>query len=116
MDACVFGWTNKKYQVNIYFIPGLGVDNRVFQKLELPSHLNVHYLEWILPISLTESIKEYAKRLAQSIDVKTPYIIVGLSFGGIIAKELQAFLNPEKTNYYFKCFISRSIALVFQNG
>ncbi len=83
--------------MNIYFIPGLGVDNRVFRKIILPHGFNAFYFEWILPISIEEPIEEYAKRLVQSINIKAPYILVGLSFGGIIAKELQAFLKPEKT-------------------
>jgi hypothetical protein len=83
--------------VNVYFIPGLGVDNRVFQKIKLPPGFKAYYFKWISPASIKEPIEEYAKRLAQSVDVRTPYIIIGLSFGGIIAKELQVFLSPEKT-------------------
>ncbi len=82
--------------MNIYFISGLGIDSRVFKKLQLPADYNIHYLEWIQPLP-KENITHYAKRLAVSIDQSKPFILIGLSFGGMIASEMNTFLKPVKT-------------------
>jgi hypothetical protein len=82
--------------VNLYFISGLGVDERVFQRLSLAPDLRVHYLKWIKPLK-KESITNYAKRLSEGIDQSKPFILIGLSFGGILASEMNQFVKPVKT-------------------
>lgn len=58
---------------NIYILSGLGVDRRVFKKIDFGS-LKVTYLEWIAPIS-TESISSYARRLSAKITAERPILI-----------------------------------------
>ena len=82
--------------MNLYFISGLGVDERVFQKLKLSPALTVHYLRWIKPLK-KESITSYAKRLSEGIDQSKPFALIGLSFGGMLASEMNQFLKPAKT-------------------
>ena len=82
--------------MNIYFISGLGADRKAFERLQLPSHFTIHYLDWIKPFK-NESLNEYAKRLASSIDIASPFSIVGLSMGGMIASVMTTFLQPYKT-------------------
>jgi len=82
--------------VNVYFISGLGVDRRVFQKLQLPAHYHLHYLDWITPLP-QEAMSHYAQRLAQAINQLQPFALIGLSFGGMIATEITALLHPAKT-------------------
>lgn len=80
--------------MTIYGISGLGADKRVFNFLELDYPFVA--IEWIKP-NLNESIKSYAIRLSKSIDTSTDFILIGVSFGGLIAVELNKILNPRLT-------------------
>jgi pimeloyl-ACP methyl ester carboxylesterase len=82
--------------MNVYFISGLGADRRAFEKISLPGCFSIHYLDWIKNRK-GESLNEYAKRLAESIDTTQPFAIVGLSMGGMIASAMTQFLQPHKT-------------------
>jgi len=77
----------------IYAIPGLGVDERVFHDLDLS--LKVHYLNWISPIK-GESLLNYAKRMAASIPNDEASILLGMSFGGVLAQEIASFKPIDK--------------------
>ncbi|WP_312193210.1 alpha/beta hydrolase [Sphingobacterium sp.] len=77
----------------IYIISGLGVDQRVFSKINFGS-LDIEYLDWITPIS-HEPLAIYAKRLSSKITVKQP-ILIGLSFGGMIAIEIAKTIPIKK--------------------
>jgi len=70
-----------------YFIPGLAADKRVFRHIQLPENFEPVFLEWITPLE-DESLPQYAYRLAEQIDINEPYIIIGLSFGGMLAVEI----------------------------
>ena len=70
----------------IYFISGLGADERVFQFLELPNHPFKH-IHWLSP-EKRESITHYSSRLIQQIDTTQEVILIGVSFGGMIAQEI----------------------------
>lgn len=78
---------------NIYIISGLGVDQRVFSKINFGS-LDIEYLDWITP-SPHEPLAIYAKRLSSKITVKQP-ILIGLSFGGMIAIEIAKTIPVKK--------------------
>jgi hypothetical protein len=58
--------------------------------------LAVHYLRWIKPLK-KESITSYAKRLSENIDQSKPFALIGLSFGGMLASEMNQFVKPVKT-------------------
>lgn len=78
---------------NLYLISGLGADYRAFQNLDL-SKYNVNHMLWIKP-EKTDGIHEYASRLLSQIKDKKP-ILIGLSFGGIIAIEIGKLIETEK--------------------
>lgn len=80
---------NKK----LYFISGLGADHRAFQKLDL-AEFELHHLEWLTQIK-DESISSYASRMSQQIESNEP-VILGLSFGGIIAVEILKYKPQSK--------------------
>ncbi|MER3470273.1 MAG: hypothetical protein C4330_02805 [Chitinophagaceae bacterium] len=82
--------------MNVYFISGLGADERVFANLKLPAFCTPQYLRWI-PFEKSETIPHYARRLASGIDTSKPFVVIGLSLGGMIASEMQSFLHPLKT-------------------
>ncbi|WP_353717332.1 hypothetical protein [Dyadobacter sp. 676] len=68
-------------KMNVYFISGLGADERVFTKLKLDPRLNVKYIKWVRPLK-KETLQHYAARLSKQIDTSQPFQLVGLSFGG----------------------------------
>jgi esterase/lipase len=78
----------------VYFISGLGADKTIFQNLELPDIEQIH-VDWIKPLQ-NESFESYAKRLSEVITEPNP-IIVGLSFGGMMAIEISKLLPTQKT-------------------
>jgi len=82
--------------MNLYFISGLGADKRVFQKLILPDLFIIHHIEWV-HVSGHESMDSYCRRLSQQIDQTQPFILIGLSFGGLIAIRMSSFLSPVQT-------------------
>ncbi|MEL6928209.1 MAG: alpha/beta hydrolase [Cyanobacteria bacterium J06600_6] len=78
---------------DIYCVSGLGADERVFQKLKFEGYRPIH-IKWIEP-EKKENISEYTKRLASQITAEKP-ILIGLSFGGIIAVEIAKNMATEK--------------------
>ena len=80
-------------QLKVYGIGGLGVDERIFSELDLKFEL--FPLKWIDP-EPDETMKNYVSRLSKQIDTRIPFSIIGVSFGGIVALELNKILSPEK--------------------
>jgi pimeloyl-ACP methyl ester carboxylesterase len=76
-----------------YFISGLGADRVIFKNLELPEGIEAVHIDWISPLE-NESLCSYASRLSQKIDPSQPFILIGLSFGGMLAVEISRFLKP----------------------
>lgn len=82
-------------KISVYFMPGLAASSLIFERIVLPDSLfEVHLLDWELPIA-NESLKDYAKRMAEKITAPNP-VLIGVSFGGILVQEMAAFLNPLK--------------------
>lgn len=78
-----------------YFISGLGADKKAFQRIKLPTGYEPVYLDWIIP-EKNESLTEYARRFSSLINDDS-FILIGLSFGGMLACELARLRNPAKT-------------------
>ena len=76
----------------IYIFSGLGVDQRVFDKIDF-GNLDVEFIDWIEPLK-NESLSDYAKRISQSLTDSNPTLI-GLSFGGMIAVEISKILQTK---------------------
>jgi pimeloyl-ACP methyl ester carboxylesterase len=79
-----------------YFISGLGADKKVFQKIKLPQGYEPIYLDWIPP-QKDESLVDYARRFSSLIKNDGAFVLIGLSFGGMLACELARLRNPMKT-------------------
>ncbi|MHC2991365.1 hypothetical protein OB13_07145 [Pontibacter sp. HJ8] len=90
----------------VYFISGLGADERMFQFLHIHCCDRV-YVRWIRP-ETNESLANYARRLATQITEPDP-VLVGMSFGGVVAIELARFLHPRKTILISSIASSRSL-------
>ncbi|MFM9839801.1 MAG: alpha/beta hydrolase [Cyclobacteriaceae bacterium] len=80
----------------IYFISGLGADERAFQKLSLPTNWTIKHLKWI-DVAPNETLKSYVLKFSKLIDASEEFSLVGLSFGGIMATELNKILQPKTT-------------------
>ncbi|MBY0427145.1 MAG: alpha/beta hydrolase [Cytophagales bacterium] len=78
----------------LYFVSGLGADERVFQFLELPGFEQVH-IHWV-PTTVGESLGEYCKKLSQQIDILDDIVLIGVSFGGLVVQELAKIVPAKK--------------------
>jgi pimeloyl-ACP methyl ester carboxylesterase len=78
---------------HIYCISGLGADEKAFTYLNIAGYTLKH-VNWITPHK-RESLQSYALRLAEQITEPSP-IILGLSFGGMLAIEMAKHIPTEK--------------------
>ena len=69
----------------VYCISGLGADEKVFCNLHLKGH-KLKYIPWLVPHK-RETIKQYARRMAEHIEQESP-VLLGVSFGGMIGIEI----------------------------
>jgi len=88
--------------MNIYYISGLGADHRAFDKLDFVKQHQANYLPWLRPTQKRESIESYAQRLAKKIKGEKP-ILVGLSFGGMVAMEIAKIIDVERVILISSC-------------
>ncbi len=79
--------------MKVYFIPGIGVDYRLFLHLRLPEGYEPAYIHWIPPIK-KEKLTDYACRLMPQVDTTEAFILAGLSLGGIMAIEMAKRVPP----------------------
>lgn len=80
---------------SIYFIPGLAASSKIFERIHLDHNLyDLNYLEWLEP-KKNETLDEYIKRFVALID-KPNAILIGVSFGGIIAQEIAKRIPYQK--------------------
>jgi hypothetical protein len=95
-DGLNYNFIKLKTQTKIHLISGLGADKRTFEKLQLNPIFEQNHIDWINPMP-SESIEQYAKRLIELHKISDGDIILGLSFGGIIAVEMNKLLSPGLT-------------------
>ncbi len=95
----------------IYLLSGLGADKRIFDRLDLPG-FEVHYIEWIKPLP-DDTMKSYAQRLSTQIKSPNP-ILIGVSFGGMMATEIATQVAPEKVILISSARDSNAIPFYFR--
>ena len=78
----------------IYLLPGQGADYRLFKYIDFP-YDTVH-LEFPVPEKKT-TLREYAHGFIPRIDTSRPFILIGVSLGGMICSELTDTLEPDLT-------------------
>lgn len=74
--------------MDCYCISGLGADQRIFSRLDLPG-VSLTHLAWLIP-EAAESIAAYADRMRSRIPGDNP-VLIGVSFGGMMAIEIAKF-------------------------
>ena len=77
----------------VFIFSGLGADYRVFQNLDLSNYEPI-YIDWLRPVN-NESIVDYARRFLPQITTTRP-VLIGLSFGGLVAVEVSKLIEVEK--------------------
>ena len=81
--------------MKLYVVSGLGADFKVLEKIKFPSHVEVVFLDWIIP-EKNEDFKSYIEKMAARIDDSEPFYLLGYSFGGIIVQEIDKIKPAEK--------------------
>ena len=76
----------------IYIFSGLGVDERVFDTIDF-SDLDSVFVDWIDPLK-NETFESYARRISK--DFEKDSILIGLSFGGMLAVEISKIIPTKK--------------------
>lgn len=98
----------------IYFLSGLGADERIFSRLEFPD-CEVIYLPWIAP-EKEETLPSYAQRMAMQIPENEPFLLAGISFGGMLATEIVKTRRPEKLLLFSTAKTKRELPLWYRIG
>jgi len=84
-----------KSKTHIYFVPGLAAGKEIFENISLPvEEYEIHIIEWLIP-KKKETLTEYAKRMAAKVLMPNT-VLIGVSFGGVVAQEMSNFLNLKK--------------------
>ncbi|MEO7801777.1 MAG: alpha/beta hydrolase [Ginsengibacter sp.] len=78
---------------NIYCLSGLGADEKIFSKLDFKNN-HVTYIQWLKP-EKSESICDYARRIANKITLPQP-VLIGISFGGMMCIEIAKLITVKK--------------------
>ena len=83
-------------KIHIYLVPGLAASSDIFEYLDIPQdNFELHYLNWLVPLSQSESIYEYAKRMCALVKHENP-VLVGVSFGGMMVQEMSKIIPVKK--------------------
>ncbi len=80
---------------HVYLVPGLAADKEIFKNTQLPApQYTIHVISWLIP-HRRETIVDYAARMAVFVTHENA-VLVGVSFGGIVAQEMDFFLKLKK--------------------
>lgn len=81
--------------VDLYLLPGLGADGRLFDRLDFSGH-ETRRIDWpAMPEG--SSLKDYASALADRVDASREHGIIGVSMGGMVAQELALMTKAQRT-------------------
>ena len=76
-------------------MPGLAASSSIFERIQLSEEqFEIHLLDWQIPLG-KETLKGYAQRMALKVTHKNA-VLIGVSFGGVLAQEMAEFLNLRK--------------------
>jgi pimeloyl-ACP methyl ester carboxylesterase len=82
-------------KIPVYFVPGLAAGKEIFRNILLPkTQYQTNILEWLIP-EKNEDLSTYAARMA-SLVIEPNAVLVGVSFGGLVAQEMSLFLDLRK--------------------
>lgn len=93
--------------MRLLLLPGLGADRRLFDA-QRACTAPIEVIEWIEP-HREESLADYAKRLAATIDTSSPFLLGGASFGGMVALEMARHVRPRAVVLIGSCRSPRTL-------
>lgn len=99
----------------LLFIPGLGADERVFERLPPFPGLISCYIRWIPPRG-RESLESYCMRLIDDDDISITDRLIGLSFGGVVAQKIADLLGIKGVILISSLRDQKDLRLFFQLG
>ena len=86
-----------RQKTDIYCLPGQGSDARLFDSIQVDTaFFKLKFIEYGAP-EKQMNMKTFACSLINRIDTLNPYILLGVSLGGMICVELNEILHPQKT-------------------
>lgn len=82
--------------MKLYVISGLGADKTVFENIVFPDKFSeIIYIDWLIPY-VDETFESFVQRMANPINEKEKFCLLGYSFGGILVQEINKFKPAEK--------------------
>ena len=80
--------------MKVYCISGIGANEKVFHQLSL----NFDYIpiKWVATDN-SETVRDYARKLCDQVDTSEEFVLIGVSYGGMLATEMNNFIQPQKT-------------------
>jgi pimeloyl-ACP methyl ester carboxylesterase len=82
--------------IKIYRFPGMGTDCRLYSEISPVDGYTFIDMEWEY-IPGIRTLREYAEALSVKIDTSEPFVLMGVSMGGMLCSELTDMLSPLKT-------------------
>lgn len=80
--------------ITAFLLPGVGCDYRIFERLNLP--WPTKHVKWPKAYH-GETLEHFSRRVAEQIDDPANTVVIGVSFGGMVAAELSNLINPAAT-------------------
>ncbi|MEQ9286942.1 MAG: alpha/beta hydrolase [Cyclobacteriaceae bacterium] len=77
-----------------YCISGIGANEKVFHQLKL--EFEYVPIKWV-PTNASETLQDYARKLCEQVDTSEDFVLIGVSYGGMLATEMNKFIKPRKT-------------------
>lgn len=82
--------------MKLYVISGLGADKKVFEKIQFPKHLEVVFIDWLIP-QPNEEFQHYIDRIiSENINTQKDFCLLGYSLGGMIVQEIHKKFPAKK--------------------
>lgn len=81
--------------LHVYLLPGQGSDGRIFKNLTFDPGIETTVIQYPVPEE-KETMTGYAKKLLPQIDTMQPFVLIGVSLGGMLSVELSDYIRPEK--------------------
>lgn len=99
-------------KTRLVFLPGLGADSRLFhpQRSAFKNSINP---AWLTP-QKNETLPQYAQRWAKKLKLKKGCVLVGVSFGGMVALEMARHVKPKAVLLIGSCRVPQSVPLVLR--
>lgn len=82
-------------EIDVYLFPGQGSDRRIFDSIHFDPACRLKFIEYTCP-EKNQSMRDFALSLVSRIDTTKPFVLMGVSLGGMICVELAEVIKPLK--------------------